>query len=167
MAPITLIDTVLLNQASALARASARGRRNLNFHGDDAERCHRLLNAVEPGSYVAPHRHLDPGKSETITVLRGRFGVVIFSDAGEVLQRACLTADGPVLGINIEAGTWHTLLALEPGSVFLEAKAGPFLPLHETERAPWAPREGEAGVAAFLDRMQGLFPPPLATQNPE
>lgn len=50
---ITLIDTALLDSVSAGARASPRKRRNRNFHAGDDFSCHRLLNAVEPGSYVA------------------------------------------------------------------------------------------------------------------
>ena len=149
MSGARIIDQAMLDAASAAARESPRGRRNRNFHTTDEAQCHRLLNAIEPGSYVAPHRHLDPAKDETIIVLRGRLGCVVFDEAGAIVQSWVLAPDSGRVGIDIPHGTYHTLLALEPGTVFFEAKAGPYLPLDEAELAPWAPREGEPECAGF------------------
>ena len=107
-------------------------------------------NAMEPGSYVMPHRHLDANKDETFVVLRGTFGLLLFDDAGQVTQALLLRAGGTTLGANVPHGTWHSLLAFEPGSAFLEAKGGPYVPLGPDERAPWAPAEGDPGVAAYV-----------------
>ncbi|MBU1236811.1 MAG: WbuC family cupin fold metalloprotein [Gammaproteobacteria bacterium] len=178
---IRLIDNALLDEVSAEARASARGRKNRNFHTDDAQPGHRLLNAIEPGSYVAPHRHLDPSKSETMVVLRGSMGLVTFDDAGEVVEatKVCgfapslaslgtatswrpapsglVSHGGTPMGVDIPAGTWHTVFALEPGTVFFEAKAGPYLPLTVDEKASWAPAEGDPGAPAYLARLAQLL----------
>jgi cupin fold WbuC family metalloprotein len=144
------IDAALLARVIEAARQSPRGRRNHNFHAYDAAPANRLLNAVEPGSYIAPHRHLDPDKDETFVVLRGSFGVVLFDDAGRVTDARVLRAGGETLGVTIPAGTYHTLVALEPGSVIFEAKAGPYRPLAAEERASWAPGEGDPGAADYL-----------------
>lgn len=151
------IDTALLAEVIAEARARPRQRANRNFHPDDDFPAHRLLNAIEPGSWLPPHRHLDPFKDETIVVLTGALGVVIFDDAGAVLVARRLAANGDCLGIDIPHGTWHTVLALEPGTVIFEAKAGPYRPLLDAELAPWAPREGDAGVVAYQQVLQALF----------
>jgi cupin fold WbuC family metalloprotein len=156
----SLIDSALLDRTSRDARRAARLRQNHNFHDADSAPCQRLLNAVEPGSYVPPHRHLDPAKDETFVVLRGSFGLVLFDEAGEVAKTVFLRADGDVIGVTIPHGTFHTLLSFEQGSVFFEAKAGPYVPLAAEERAPWAPAEGAPGVTEFLARMEGLFEPP-------
>jgi cupin fold WbuC family metalloprotein len=84
MRAVTLIDAALLDATSSKARGSARLRMNHNFHLSEAEPANRLLNAVEPGSYVTPHRHLDPAKDETFVVVRGRFGLVCFDESGAV-----------------------------------------------------------------------------------
>jgi cupin fold WbuC family metalloprotein len=169
---IRLIDTALLDELSAEAKQSPRGRKNRNFHANDAQPGHRLLNAIEPGSYIMPHRHLDPNKDETMVVLRGSLGLVTFDDEGAVidalkvspaasnqsgyasdeadLRRRVVSHGGTPMGMDIPHGTWHTVFALEPGTVFLEAKAGPYLPLTVDEKAPWAPAEGSPGVEAFL-----------------
>lgn len=151
-----LIDPALLDAVSQEARLSPRRRKNRNFHARDADAAHRLLNAIEPGSYIMPHRHLDPAKDETMIVVRGRLGVVFFDDAGQRTQSALL-APGATCGVTIPHGVYHTVLACAPGTVFFEAKAGPYLPLGADERAPWAPAEGDADAAAYARALGELF----------
>ncbi len=150
-----VLDSALLDRVSAEARNSPRGRRNFNLHLADGDPCHRLMNAIEPGSYVAPHRHLDAAKDETIVVLRGRLIVVVFDDEGRETSRVALAAGGDLFGVDVPHGTFHTLWALDPGTVFFESKAGPYLPMAEAERALWAPAEGNAGAADWLRRLAG------------
>lgn len=152
-----IIDQALLDAVSLEAGVSPRRRKNRNFHTHDADPAHRLLNAIEPGSYVAPHRHLDPHKDETMIVLRGRLGMVFFDEAGQVTQTAVLAAQGAACGVNIPHGVYHTVLACQPGTVFFEAKAGPYVPLGEAERAPWAPGENEPDAAAYAQSLRELF----------
>jgi cupin fold WbuC family metalloprotein len=154
---IRYIDAALLDAVSAEAKASPRRRKNRNFHTSDADTGHRLLNAIEPGSYIMPHRHLDPNKSETMVVLRGILGLIIFNDAGEILETAKLGGTGAALGIDIPYGVWHTVFALAPDTVFLEAKAGPYQPLTPAEKAPWAPAEGTAKAAECLENWVAGF----------
>lgn len=157
---IRLIDTALLDEVGAEAKASPRGRKNRNFHPHNDYPGHRLLNAIEPGSYIAPHRHLDPTKDETMVVLRGSIGLVVFDDTGKITRTekvgSASTAPG-VMGIDIAHGTWHTVFALESGTVFLEAKSGPYLPLTAAEQAPWAPAEGAADAAIYLAGLRKHF----------
>ena len=142
------IDQTLLDQTCQTAASAERRRKNANFHPTDAFPAHRLINAMQPGSYVRPHRHLDPNKDESIVALQGRFGYLSFNADGTILEALTLTAGGPIYGVDIPHGTTHTLLALEPDSVFFEAKAGPFVPLGVDEIATWSPAEGtpEAGL---------------------
>lgn len=159
MTDVTLIDSTLLDELTHQARGTERGRKNHNFHTANEAPCHRLLNAMEPGSYVQPHRHASPDKDETFVVLRGAFGLVTFDSEGNVATTALLRADGGTAGVNIPHGTYHSLVSFEPGSVFFEAKGGPYHPPTEEERAPWAPREGEAGAGAYLEQLYALFEP--------
>lgn len=153
----TLIDAALLDAVTAEAKASPRLRKNRNFHRADDEPAHRLLNAIEPGSYLMPHRHLDAHKDETFVVLRGRLGLVLFDDAGAVVRTAVLGPGAQALGVDLPRGTWHSAVALESGTVFLEAKAGPYLPLTAEERAPWAPAEGDPRATDYLRRLLDRF----------
>ena len=154
---IRLLDRALLDAVSAGAAASPRRRLNHNFHPADDYPGHRLLNAIEPDSYLPPHRHLDPNKDESIIVLRGTLGVVEFDDNGAVVARSVMTPSGDCCGVDIPHGTWHTVIALEPGTVMFEAKSGPYRPLVAEEKAPWAPAEGDAAAPAYWQGVAALF----------
>ena len=157
MKRIVLIDGALLAKVSATAVASPRLRKNYNFHVSEAEPCGRLLNAIEPGSYVRPHCHLGADKDETILAVKGRVGVLEFDAAGQVAGKAVLEAGGENIGINVPHGTFHSLVALEAGSVFFESKAGPWAPLSVAERSAWAPDEGSEGAQAYYQWMRAQF----------
>lgn len=156
---VRLIDRELLDIVSGHARTSPRSRKNHNFHRHDQQPGHRLLNAIEPGSYIMPHRHLDPDKDETMVVVRGQMGLLLFDDRGAVTRATVLGADGPALGVDIPHGHWHSIVALTTGTVFLEAKAGPYLPLEAAEKAAWAPAEGTPEAAAYLKQLERYFAP--------
>lgn len=146
-----------LDELTELARKAARRRKNYNFHYTDADPSHSLLNAIEPDSYIQPHRHLDPAKDETLLVVRGRIGVIIFDEAGKVESRAVLVPGGDPAVVNIPSGVYHTWISLEPDSVFFETKAGPFLPLSRQEKAPWAPEENTEFTGTYLESLRRLF----------
>ena len=77
-----LIDKHLLDKVSAEAKVSSRLRMNYNFHQSLDDKCHRFLNAVEPGTKVEIHRH--PTKDESFVLLRGRVRVNIYNDDGRI-----------------------------------------------------------------------------------
>ena len=64
-----LITEELLDTVTSRAKENSRLRMNYNFHASMDAPIHRLLNALEPGTYLPPHRHTD--KEETYLVLRG------------------------------------------------------------------------------------------------
>lgn len=152
-----IINRILLDRASVEAKASPRRRKNYNFHAFETDASHRLLNAMEPDSYIQPHRHLDASKDESIIALAGRFGMVFFDEAGNVTEAVTLSPNGDAAGVNIPHGVFHSVVALEPGSVFFEAKAGPYQALKPEEKSTWAPAEGEPGAAAYLEFLKALF----------
>jgi len=151
-----LVTTDLLRQVSEQARSAPRLRMNHNIHPSNDSRCHRLLNAIEPGSYIRPHRHLDPEKDEAFILMSGRLGIIIFSDDGAVAEAVTLSRDTGILAVDIPHGAFHTALSLETGTVFYEAKAGPYLPLAEAEKAFWAPAEDDSAAHAYLERLKNL-----------
>ena len=145
-----------MDQVTGEARDSARMRKNYNLHPNDAFCCHRLLNAIEPGSYIQPHRHLDPNKDESMVILRGRLGVVAFDEGGAVTATKLLQI-GDAVAVDIPHGEFHTVLSLAPGTVFFETKAGPYLPLTVAEKAQWAPVDGDGSANAYLASLVALF----------
>ena len=122
-----VIDTLLLDKLTAQAKASPRLRMNLDLRNSDADSSQRMLNAIEPGSVVPVHRHQKT--SETMVVLRGRVVEEYYSSEGALEASYELAAGGPVCALNIPAGQWHTLRALENGTVILEMKDGAYEPI--------------------------------------
>ena len=114
-----IIDEELLDSVTEQAKGSARLRMNYNFHKSLDDKCHRFLNAVEPGTVVPIHRH--PTKDETFVLLRGRVKVCIV-----------LCPEEGKYGVDIPKGVWHNVESLASGSCFFECKEGPFVP-HEVD----------------------------------
>ncbi|MCX6997292.1 MAG: WbuC family cupin fold metalloprotein [Kiritimatiellaeota bacterium] len=152
-----MIGRELLDGLSAQARAAPRRRKNFNVHHSEKEPCNRLLNALEPDTYIQPHCHSEPAKDETMVIVRGRLGLVAFDGAGQVAGTALLEAGGESVAVTIPHGVFHALVALAPGTIFFEAKAGPYRPLAPHEKAAWAPAEGDPAAPAQLARLKKLF----------
>ena len=131
------IDNILLDKLTAQAKESPRLRMNLDLRNSDADSSQRMLNAIEPGSVVPIHRHQKT--SETVVVLRGRVVEEYYDEAGVLVESFvlgdCHVADAPrndvpmAYALNIPAGQWHTLRALESGTVILEMKDGAYEPI--------------------------------------
>ena len=125
-----IIDENLLDEVSAQAKTPPRLRMNYNFHQSLEDKCHRFLNAVEPGTKVEIHRHST--KDESFVLLRGRVRVNTYNDDGTVNESVVLCQEEGRYGVDIKKGVWHNLESLEPDSVIFECKEGPFVP-HEVE----------------------------------
>jgi cupin fold WbuC family metalloprotein len=92
-----------------------------------------------------------------MVLLRGSMGLIFFDDAGEVTETARLASGGDAFGIDIPAGQYHSLVCLAPGTVFLEAKAGPYRAFLPAELAPWAPAEQDGEAPGYRARLERLF----------
>lgn len=147
-----LISDELLDGVTSEAQASPRLRMNYNFHASLDAPIHRLLNALEPGTYLPPHRHTD--KEETYVVLRGSLLAFFYDDSGNITEKVDLNPSAGVYGLEIPAGTWHSIISLETGTVIFEIKSGPYRPLPPEDIAPWAPAPSDVeGAAVFMKQM--------------
>ncbi len=125
-----IIDKKLLDEVSAQAKASPRLRKNYNFHQSLDDLCHRMLNALEPGTEVPIHHH--PDKDETFVILSGKIRVTLYNADGPVAESVILSQEDGCYGVDIPKYVWHILEALVPNSCIFESKQGPFVP-HEEE----------------------------------
>lgn len=149
---VTPISGALFDSVTALASASPRLRMNHNFHSGPADNPHRFLNVLLEGTYIRPHRHLNPPKAESFLVLEGAADVIIFDDSGAITARYHLgsdTAEGRLWGVDIAPGLWHTILPRTERAVCYEVKPGPWEPAIDKEFADWAPAENDPAAAAY------------------
>ena len=82
--------------------------------------------------------------------VRGKMVLIVFTDDGEIEQVVPFGDGCDVVAIDLPAGQWHTLIVLEPGSVFFETKPGPYVPLSDKDFAPWSPAEGSLEAKNYL-----------------
>lgn len=149
---IKIINEKLLGETSEKARLSPRKRMNFNLH-ELTDPVQRMLNAIEPGSYVRPHRHLDPDKTELFVILKGKGAVVTFDDEGKIKDVVPLETGGETLGVEIPPEVWHSVISLEKGTVFLEIKDGPYVATTDKDFAKWSPRPGSEAEKKYLDDL--------------
>ena len=129
MCYMKIIDDNLINGVVEKATQSPRLRMNYNFHQSLDDKCHRFLNALEPGTIIPVHHH--PTKDETFVILKGRVRVSTYNDDGEVLESCVICHEDGRYGVDIPKNVWHGLECLEP-SVLLECKEGPYVE-HEVD----------------------------------
>lgn len=149
-----LITEELLNSVSTQAKENRRLRMNYNFHDSMDSPIHRMLNALEPGTYLPPHRHKNPDKEEIYLILRGSLLAILFDEEGNVIEKVTLDPLKGIYGMEIPPCTWHCVVVLESNTVIFEIKQGPYAPLVPENLAPWAPdAENKEEVKAFMKRM--------------
>ena len=120
------ITQALLDDLTAQAKASPRLRMNYDLRNSAEDGSQRMLNAIEPGSPLPIHRHRH--SSETVVCLRGRLVEEFYSETGELIDTIELSPNSAVVALNIPIGQWHTVRALESGTVILECKDGAYEP---------------------------------------
>ena len=126
------ITQTLMDRLTEQAKASPRLRMNMDLRNSADDKSQRMLNAIEPGSPMPIHRHQKT--SETVVCLRGRLVWEFYDE----LERICtdyieLTPNGQVVALNVPAGQWHTVKALESVSVILECKDRAYEPLQDCD----------------------------------
>ena len=155
---LTVIDTSLLSALSATAQSVPRLRKNHNVHTRLDDSVQRLYNAMEPGTYVRPHRHPHPDRWEFFQIVSGCAAVLTFDSQGTVLERLVLSADGPKLAVEIPGNLWHTIASLQAGTVLFEIKQGPYQAVSDKDFAAWAPCEGEEAAPKFARWFSSALP---------
>ncbi len=143
----------LINDISDRAKVAARKRCNYNFHDSYSDPIQRFLNAVEPDSYLRPHKHESPDKTEIFLILKGRVLIIEFDDNGKITDHFVLDSQKGNIGVEIPAKTWHSFIALDEGSVLYEIKEGPFIEGAEKVFAEWAPEEATKAAREFNEKM--------------
>lgn len=154
---LVVVGRELANEALAYSRISPRKRVILPFHKHGGESLHRMFNAVQPGSYLRPHRHIDPPKAEVFLVLQGALAMIVFEDDGRVRECFRLEAGGERFGVDLGPGLYHSFFALEPDTLLYEVKNGPYEPATAKDFAPWAPDEDTPEAEGYSRGLRAVF----------
>ena len=124
-----IIDNKILDELTAQAKASPRLRMNLDLRNSAEDNSQRMLNAIEPGTVLPIHRHMN--SSVTIVCVRGHFEELLYDDSGNLIEAIDMRPGGNV--INLPIGQWHTIKSLESGTVLLEVQDGKWEKMREED----------------------------------
>ncbi|MBN2215449.1 MAG: WbuC family cupin fold metalloprotein [Bacteroidales bacterium] len=147
------IDNSFISGIVKEAKRSARRRKNHNFHKVPEDTLQRMVHAMEPDTYVQPHKHENPDKREAFIILKGSVAVIEFDEKGVVMDYIIMNHESGNYGVDIQPGTWHTLICLETGSVVYEVKDGPYNPSDDKQFASWAPCEGDPDALKYNEQI--------------
>lgn len=125
------ITKEVMDELTAAAKASPRLRMNRDLRNSPEDQSQRMLNAIEPGSPLPIHRHMK--SSETVVCLRGHLREIYYNDLKKVIEVIDLAPNSECVALNIPIGQWHSVEALETGTVILETKDGPYEPLQDCD----------------------------------
>ncbi len=152
-------DAALVARKCRDAAANPRRREIHRFHSDDAATLHRMINALQPGTYVRPHRHLAPPKDEAFVALAGKMGFICFKDDGSFDREDCAILDAAAgsFAVDAPAGGWHCVMALVPDTAVFEVKPGPYSPISDKDFAPFAPADGDPAARDYLRGVEDRF----------
>ncbi len=149
------INISLIKKIAKQARKSSRRRQNFNFH-KYKDKVQRIINVMEPDTYIRPHKHEKPDKVEVFVALRGKGVAVTFKANGQVKNQMVISEKGPVFGVEIPPKTWHVLIPLTKDAAFFEVIEGPYNERTHKKFAPWAPRDDIAGKKYFKEIKKKL-----------
>ena len=148
-----VFDQQKITDLCQVAASRERKRMNQNIHPELSDPVQRLFNAMQPLSYVQPHRHLGMDTWEGFVLVQGSGIALTFDEHGVVTHRAELS-EHTVRMVEIPSETFHTVLAIAPDTVFFEIKRGPYHPDKAKSFAPWAPAEGEERALKYAQWLQ-------------
>lgn len=145
------------NKLITSALFNNRLRQHSNIHESYEEPCQRFFNAINVGSYIRPHRHFTDYRDELLVAVSGQFALFTFECDGTISGAVILGTEkfqnSECMVVEVPGNIWHTVLALEPGSVLLEIKAGPFNPQQPKDLALWAPDEDSELKNKYLSQL--------------
>lgn len=133
----------------ASAASSPRLRANENIHASLDDPVQRFVNAMEPGTYVRPHRHRQEGRWELFVIISGAAAVLSFDEDGNVTERVEMNPESGAVAVEVPPGWWHAVVSLAPGTLLFEVKLGPYVQPTDKDFADWAPAEGRFDSERF------------------
>jgi cupin fold WbuC family metalloprotein len=148
--PTFLLTPELLKKGHQLSQASPRKRIIQPIQRDQNAAVQRLLNFLQPGTYIRPHCHPEPHATETIIVLEGKIELLLFTPEGAIIRRQILAPLPHPNLVDLEPNLWHSFLVLEPDTLVVEFKHGPYHPAKDKTFADWAPHENSPETASYL-----------------
>lgn len=147
------IGLEIIKELIEKSRQSPRLRSHYNIHEDLNEEIQRLLICLQPGTFVRPHYHPEPDKKEMIILIQGKCACLNFDENGNVTESFILSHEDGNTVCEFPPLKHHSLVCLEPDTVVIEVKKGPYTPLDAKCFAEWAPEEASDEKVKYLNQL--------------
>ena len=147
---VTPLTLTMVSDILALSRESPRKRMVQRLHKNNDAGVHKMFNAMQPGTYITPHRHMHPEKTETVVVVSGAMLFVEFEDTGEYRKHTLLQPGTETFGVDVAPHIYHTFVTLKPDTLIFEIKDGPYDKDTDKDIPDWSPREGTPEAEPYL-----------------
>lgn len=135
------------------SRESERKRIILPIHRKQDAEVQRMINFLQPGTYIRPHKHPLPHATESLVVISGCIRFYTFDESGTVISEIEIGSK-PMPGVlDIEPQVWHSFIVLEKDTVLFECKKGPYNVQTDKTFAEWSPEEGSADVWDWIESL--------------
>lgn len=145
-----LSDDIIKNGIEA-SRNSKRKRMIFPIQRSQSDEVQRLINFLQPGTYIRPHYHPLKHATETICVIQGSLCFLVFDDTGNVTDGYYVAAGTAGSVMDIVPGVWHNFIILSEDTVIVEFKKGPYNADTDKVFAEWAPEEDTEEAAKLLE----------------
>ncbi|MGM0587038.1 MAG: WbuC family cupin fold metalloprotein [Bacteroidota bacterium] len=148
--PLITVNRELLDQGIRASRKSERLRKIYPIHRKQSAPVQRMLNFLQPGTYIQPHLHPRDGAVESMYVIQGKIDFITFDEQGTLLSLHEIGEGTSNYLVDIVDGVWHSFVVRKPDTVLFEVKMGPYDAMLDKTFAKWAPKEGDEEVPDFL-----------------
>ena len=152
--PLFRLDDRWWNEGIQASRESRRQRMILPVHREQSAPVQRMLNFLQPDTYIRPHRHPGSGATESMIVLQGAINFFTFDDRGTIQTNIYVGGSIAHSVVDIEPNIWHTFVVILKDTVLFEVKRGPYNPATDKEFAAWAPEESTAASISYLSNLK-------------
>jgi len=148
------LTTEIMEKGIRGSRESIRKRIILPIHRTQAAVVQRMLNFLQPGTYIRPHMHPLAHATESLVLLKGAIRFLRFSENGKVESVTDMNTKYLNTVVDIEPLVWHSFVVLEKDTVIFECKKGPYNAVTDKEFAVWSPEEGSDKVVEWLQHYE-------------
>jgi cupin fold WbuC family metalloprotein len=135
------------------SQKSDRKRIIMPIHREQDAEVQRMINFLQPGTYIRPHKHPLEHATESLVLIRGSIRFYTFNEDGTALTKIDIHSK-PLPGvIDIEPRVWHSFIVLEEDTILFECKKGPYDVETDKVFAEWSPEEETDDVEEWMNHF--------------
>lgn len=147
------LNEKIVMEGIAASRNSPRKRIILPIHRTQDAEVQRMINFMQPGTYIRPHIHPMDGASESLVLIKGQIDMVLFEEHGKIRSQHTVKAGSINCVFDIEPNIWHSFVVTQANTILFECKKGPYSSISDKHFAEWAPEEGSKEADIWLQSL--------------